>query len=117
MLFLAPEAHTRYENWDAVAADTVAHLRLMTGRWPSNTSLTTLIRDLTATSEPFRDMWNKGTVREKAEGTLHLMHPIVGHLEFEYHALVIPSRADRSLLTYVPEPASATEEALRVLGI
>ncbi len=116
MLFLAPDARARYTNWEAVAADTVAHLRLMTGRWPEDTGLMALIAELTDTSEAFKQVWNKGTVREKAEGTLHLMHPIVGRLEFEYHVLAVPSRPDRSLLTYVPVPGSPSEEALRVLG-
>lgn len=114
-LFLHPEARSRYVNWEAIASETVAQLRLMTGRRPGDAQLTALVTDLSTRSEPFRRLWNTGNVTEKRIGTAHIAHPLIGRLEFGYHMLTVPAQPDRSLLIYLPEPNSPTEEALRVL--
>ena len=114
-LFLHPEARARYENWAEIAAETVAQLRLMAGRWPGDARLTSLVGELAIRSEPFRQLWATGDVREKRVGMARIVHPVVGLLEFDYHALTVPARPDRSLLTYLARPGSATAEALAVL--
>ena len=114
-LFLHPEARSRYANWDEIAAETVAQLRLATGRRPDDTGLTSLVGELAIRSEPFRRLWATGDVREKRLGLVRLVHPIVGDLEFDYHVLTVPARPDRSLLTYLSRPGSPTAEALGVL--
>jgi transcriptional regulator with XRE-family HTH domain len=114
-LFLHPEARARYSNWDAIAADTVAQLRLSTGRWPDDRRLAALIGELAIRSEPFRRLWATGDVREKRLGVTRIAHPMAGVLEFEYQMLTVPARPDRSLLTYLPLPGSPTVEALGVL--
>ena len=52
---------------------------------------------------------------EKRAGAAHIVHRLVGTLEFDYHVLTVPARPDRSLFVYLPEPGSPTAEALRVL--
>jgi transcriptional regulator with XRE-family HTH domain len=114
-LFLVPEARTRYANWDAGADEVVAHLRLMTGRWPHDARLTSLIGELAIHSEEFRQLWSKGDVREKRAGVVKLLHPVAGPLEFNYQMLTVPARPDRFLLTYLPRAGSPTAEALQML--
>lgn len=114
-LFLHPDAQARYANWAEIAAETVAQLRLMAGRWPADARLTSLVGELAIRSEPFRQLWATGDVREKRVGIARIVHPVVGLLEFDYHALTVPARPDRSLLTYLARPGSATAEALAVL--
>lgn len=114
-LFLHPEARAGYSNWEALAAETVAQLRLSTGRWPADPQLAALIGELAIRSEPFRRLWATGDVREKRLGVARIAHPVVGMLEFDYHVLTVPARPDRSLFTYLPRPGSPTAEALRVL--
>jgi transcriptional regulator with XRE-family HTH domain len=114
-LFLHPEARSLYANWDAVAAETVAQLRLATGRRPHDPRLAALIGELSIRSDPFRHLWATGDVREKRLGTARLMHPVAGALEFDYQVLTVPARPDRSLITYLPRPATPTAEALAVL--
>ncbi|WP_060887976.1 helix-turn-helix transcriptional regulator [Streptomyces caniscabiei] len=114
-LFLHPEARSRYSNWEAIAAETVAQLRLLTGRRPDDAKLAALIGELAIRSEPFRRLWATGDVREKRLGVARIVHPVVGTLEFDYHVLTVPARPDRSLITYLPQPGSPTAEALGML--
>lgn len=114
-LFLHPEARSRYADWNEIAAETVAQLRLATGRRPDDAGLTALVGELAIRSEPFRRLWATGDVREKRLGVVRLAHPVVGNLEFDYHMLTVPARPDRSLLTYLPRPGSPTAEALGML--
>lgn len=114
-MFLRPEARARYANWEAIAAETVAQLRLLTGRRPDDAELAALVGELAIRSEPFRRMWATGDVREKRLGVTRIVHPLVGTLEFDYHMLTVPARPDRSLLTYLPRPGSPTAEALGML--
>ncbi|MGW2525220.1 helix-turn-helix transcriptional regulator [Streptomyces sp. NPDC001617] len=114
-LFLHPEARARYANWDAIAAETVAQLRLLTGRRPDDAKLAALVGELAIRSEPFRQLWATGDVREKRLGVARIVHPIVGALEFDYHTLTVPARPDRSLITYLPRLGSPTAEALGML--
>ena len=114
-LFLRPEARARYANWEAIAAETVAQLRLLTGRRPDDVELATLVGELSIRSEAFRRLWATGDVGEKRLGVARIVHPVVGVLEFDYHVLTVPARPDRSLLTYLPRPGSPTPEALGML--
>ncbi|WP_328223242.1 helix-turn-helix transcriptional regulator [Streptomyces sp. NBC_00104] len=114
-LFLHPEARARYSNWEAIATETVAQLRLLTGRRPDDAKLAALVGELAIRSEPFRRLWATGDVREKRLGVARIVHPLVGALEFDYHVLTVPARPDRSLLTYLPRPGSPTAEALGML--
>ncbi|MFE3850355.1 helix-turn-helix transcriptional regulator [Streptomyces griseorubiginosus] len=115
LLFLHPEARSRYANWEAMAAETVAQLRLLTGRRPDDAELAALVGELAIRSEPFRRLWATGDVREKRLGVTRIVHPVVGTLEFDYHMLTVPARPDRSLITYLPQPGSPTAEALKML--
>lgn len=114
-LFLTSDATMRYGNWQAAAEEVVAHLRLMTGRWPEDARLTSLIGDLVIHSDEFRQLWAKGDVCEKRVGVVLIRHRLVGPLEFDYHVLTVPARPDRSLLTYLPRPGTATAESLQML--
>ncbi|MDX3733410.1 helix-turn-helix transcriptional regulator [Streptomyces caniscabiei] len=114
-LFLHPEARARYANWEAMAAEAVAQLRLLTGRRPDDAELAALVGELAIRSEPFRRLWATGDVREKRLGIVRTVHPVVGTLEFDYHVLTVPARPDRSLVTYLPRPGSPTAEALKML--
>lgn len=114
-LFLHPEARRLYGNWQDIAAETVAQLRLSTGRSPNDARLATLIGELAIRSEPFRQLWAQGDVREKRVGAVQLTHPLVGAMTFQYHFLTVPARPDRALMTYLPEAGSPTADALAVL--
>jgi hypothetical protein len=55
-------------------------------------------------------------VREKASGTKRYHHPIVGELTLNFETLVPPGAPDQAMITYVAEPGSESETALRLLA-
>lgn len=114
-LFLTPDARARYGNWQAAAAEIVAHLQLLAGRWPDDARLTSLIGELSIRSNEFRQLWARADVREKRIGVVHLNHHVAGPLEFDYQVLTVPTRPDRSLLVYLPRPGTGTADALQML--
>ncbi|MEV3856722.1 helix-turn-helix transcriptional regulator [Streptomyces sp. NPDC050095] len=115
-VFLNPAARDLYPEWPAVAAETVAYLRLDAGRHPKDPRLATLVGELSLASEDFRRLWADHQVKEKTHGAKRLLHPLVGELALPYETLTVSGEPDQALVVYTPEPGSATEERLRMLG-
>jgi hypothetical protein len=116
LVFLDEGMQSRYPDWEEAARDTVAHLRLLAGRHPDDPALAELIGELSMKSEVFRRWWARHDVREKTHGTKRLVHPIVGPLTLSYETLALRGDPDQLLVTYVAEPGSDSETALRLLG-
>ncbi|MEW1675770.1 helix-turn-helix transcriptional regulator [Streptomyces noursei] len=115
-VFLDPRARELYPDWAAVAAETVAHLRLDAGQHPHDAQLTTLVGELSLRSEDFRRLWADHQVREKSYGVKRLHHPVVGELELPYETLAVPGEAGQLLVVYTAEPGSQTAERLQLLA-
>ncbi|PNE38269.1 helix-turn-helix transcriptional regulator [Streptomyces noursei] len=115
-VFLDPRAREVYPDWPAVAAETVAHLRLDAGNHPHDEQLATLVSELSLGSEDFRRLWADHLVKEKSYGTKRMLHPMVGELSLPYETLTVPGEPDQMLVVYTPEPGSQTEERLRLLA-
>ncbi|MFJ6393017.1 helix-turn-helix transcriptional regulator [Streptomyces sp. NPDC091972] len=115
-VFLDPAARDFYPEWPAVAAQSVAHLRILAAHHQEDRELTSLVGELSLKSEDFRRLWADHQVKECAYGVKRLQHPVAGLLVFPYETLTIPGDGDQSLLVYTPEPGSETEERLALLG-
>ncbi|MEV7071141.1 helix-turn-helix transcriptional regulator [Streptomyces sp. NPDC093990] len=115
-VFLDPAARDFYPEWPAVAAQSVAHLRILAAHHQDDRELTSLVGELSLKSEDFRRLWADHQVKECAYGVKRLQHPVAGLLVFPYETLTIPGDGDQSLLVYTPEPGSETEERLALLG-
>ncbi|KUJ66846.1 XRE family transcriptional regulator [Streptomyces albus subsp. albus] len=115
-VFLEPRTRELYPDWLAVAAETVAHLRLYAGNHPQDRRLATLVGELSLASEDFRRLWADHQVKEKSHGVKRLEHPVVGELRLPYETLTIPGEPDQVLVVYTPEPGSQAEERLRLLA-
>ncbi|MCX5333556.1 helix-turn-helix transcriptional regulator [Streptomyces sp. NBC_00140] len=115
-VFLDPAAHDFYPEWQAVAAQSVAHLRVQAGHHQDDRQLTALVGELSLKSEDFRRLWADHQVRECAYGVKRVQHPVAGRLVFPYESLTLPSDGDLTLLVYTPEPGSETAERLALLG-
>jgi transcriptional regulator with XRE-family HTH domain len=113
---LDPEARERTGDWEQIAAETVAMLRLEAGRCPQDRRLADLIGELTMNSTEFSTWWNDHRVLRRTHGTKHYRHPLVGDLYFSYESLQPPGDDNQTLCVYIPEPASATAESLRILS-
>ncbi|MFB8211748.1 helix-turn-helix transcriptional regulator [Streptomyces sp. NPDC056010] len=114
--FLAPGARELYPDWPAVAAETVAHLRLDAGLHPDDKELAALVGELSLKSEDFRRLWADHQVKAKTYGVKRMAHPVVGALTLPYETLAVPGEPDLSLVVYTPEPGSESAERIALLG-
>ncbi|MGW1184690.1 helix-turn-helix transcriptional regulator [Streptomyces drozdowiczii] len=114
--FLAPGARELYPDWPAVAAETVAHLRLDAGLHPDDKELAALVGELSVKSEDFRRLWADHQVKAKTYGVKRMVHPVVGELTLPYETLAVPGEPELSLVVYTPEPGSGTAERVALLA-
>ncbi|MFJ4535406.1 helix-turn-helix transcriptional regulator [Streptomyces tibetensis] len=115
-VFLDEAARSLYADWDQVAGDCLAMLRLYAGRHPDDPQLTELVGELSLHSDAFRRMWADHDVVAHTTGTKRLHHPLVGDLTLDYLVLAVEGDPDQTLTIYSPEPASPSAEALALLA-
>ncbi len=115
-VFLDEAARTLYADWERVAGDCLAMLRLYAGRHPDDPQLTELIGELSLHSDAFRRMWADHDVIAHTTGTKRLHHPLVGDLTLDYLVLAVEGDPEQTLTVYTPEPASPSAEALGLLA-
>ncbi|MHC3455970.1 helix-turn-helix transcriptional regulator [Streptomyces prasinus] len=115
-VFLDPHARELYRDWNRVAADTAAMLRLEAGRHPDDPALSALVGDLSIRSEEFRRFWSDNKVHRRTTGTKDYRHPLVGDLTVTYQALTPVDDPDQILFVYGTEPGSPSETSLRLLS-
>lgn len=101
-----------YRDWEAVAREHVAHLRVLHGRY----------RDLGAHIEEMRAdpafarLWDERPVARLRDRTLVLDHPRVGELRLSAVPVALPDApACCGLEAFTAEPGSPSEAALRRL--
>ncbi|MER5944868.1 helix-turn-helix transcriptional regulator [Streptomyces sp. NPDC001904] len=115
-VFLEPAARELYPQWAAVAAETVAHLRLDAGLHPGDPHLARLVGELSLASADFRRLWADHQVKRKTTGAKLMAHPVVGELVMPYETLTVSGEPDQALVVYTPEPGSVTADRLRTLA-
>jgi transcriptional regulator with XRE-family HTH domain len=114
-IFLDEGARTLYRDWDQVAAESVAYLRLSAGEDPDDAQLVELIGELSLHSDAFRRLWARHDVKSKTFGVKCFEHPQVGPLELDYESLKLPD-SDQVLVTYTAAPGSPSETGLQLLA-
>ncbi|MFF2555418.1 helix-turn-helix transcriptional regulator [Nocardia sp. NPDC058058] len=115
-LFLDPAAREFYVEWDEVAAATVAALRVTAATHPHDRDLTVLINELSTGSVEFDELWQTGEVAVRTHGSKSFRHPAIGILTLNYENLELPGDLRQRLVTFSPDPATATSAALQVLA-
>lgn len=115
-VFLDPHARELYQDWNDVAADTAAMLRVDAGKYPDDPMLSRLVGELSIHSTEFRRLWSRNRVHQRTTGTKNYHHPLVGDLTITYQALVLGTDADQTLLVYDTEPGSPSAHALQLLS-
>jgi transcriptional regulator with XRE-family HTH domain len=115
-MFLDPAARQLYVEWDQVAADTVAILRLELGRYPDDPALTALVDEVSAASPEFRRWWADHEVHAHTSGHKIYRHPVVGELTVDYQALQLPEDSEQTVFIYTAAVGSPSQEALRLLA-
>jgi transcriptional regulator with XRE-family HTH domain len=114
-VFLHPSARDVYVHWEGVAHDTVGVLRRAAAQHPDDQELEALVGELSVKSTEFARWWASADVHEKTHGVKRYAHPVVGELELRFETFALPGDPGQALLTYVAEPGSTSETALKLL--
>jgi transcriptional regulator with XRE-family HTH domain len=116
-ILLEPAARELYVDWDKIASEMVAILRLDSGAHPNDPRTTALVGELTVKSPEFVRWWSQHKVLDRTWGHKRFRHPVVGHLEIDYEALHLPGDPDQTLFIYrAPEDDATSTEALKLLA-
>jgi hypothetical protein len=111
---LEPAARDLYVDWDEATEVAVNGLREVAGIDMDDSRLHTLIEDLSASSDRFRELWARAGVGYRL-GIIHMRHPKVGDLHLHRNRLNVPHSGEQHLLIYYAEPGSESAEALERL--
>lgn len=116
MVFLRPESHDLFVDWEQKAIDIVCQLRYEAGCYPDDPRLSALVGELSVKSEEFGRLWATHDVKEKSHGLKRLRHPLVGDLALQFESFRMPSDSEQAMVMYHAEPGSVSAEALRLLA-
>lgn len=114
--FLQPGIREFYPDWETVAAETVAVLRLLTGKNPDGHALAGLVAQLSAESKEFRVLWEQHPVLERTYGVKRFHHHVAGNLELSFETFGVPGSSDQVLVTYSAPAGSVSDERLKILA-
>ncbi|WP_234320165.1 hypothetical protein [Streptomyces sp. SBT349] len=103
-------------DWERVAAEATAMLRLDAGRYPEDSRTAELVGELTMKSESFRRWLADHRVLVRTFGQKRLHHPQVGDLTIDYQAFTMPGQDDQTLFVYLPAQDRQSQEAWRLLA-
>ena len=116
-IYLHPEAARElFVDYDQIAKDAAAMLRLEAGRNPRDQALIELVGELSTRSEEFRRRWASQDVRYHRSGRKRLQHPVVGRLDLDFEALELPSEPGLAFNVYTAAAGTPTADALRMLA-
>lgn len=116
LAFLDQRIRSLYRDWERVAKECVAYLRMDAGRYPEDVALARLIGELSLKDEDFRHWWSTHRVRAQHSGRKHFLHPTAGELSLDFHVLDVRGTQDQTLLTYTAEPNSRSAQGLAFLS-
>lgn len=114
-MFLDSRSKEFFVEWETVADDFAAALRVESGRRPRDRYLNGLIGDLAAGSTEFSTRWARHNVRFHRSAHKRMRNPLVGEVELTGDALELPGDG-LTLIAYTAEPASQAEEQLAFLA-
>ncbi|RZK71013.1 MAG: transcriptional regulator, partial [Rhodococcus sp. (in: high G+C Gram-positive bacteria)] len=116
-VYLHPQAAEEFfVDYDTIARDAAAMLRLEAGRNPHDKALIALVGELSTQSELFRQRWASQDVRFHRSGRKRLRHPAVGQLDLDFEALELPSEPGLQLNIYTAAAGTPTADALKLLA-
>jgi transcriptional regulator with XRE-family HTH domain len=115
-VYLDPAAQDFFVDYDQIARDAAAMLRLEAGRNPHDDELIALIGELSTRSELFRQRWASQDVRFHRSGRKRLRHPVVGQLDLDFEAMELPSEPGLQLNIYTAAAGTPTADGLKLLA-
>ena len=115
-LYLDPAAQEFFVDWDRIANDAAAMLRLEAGRNPHDRALIELVGELSTRSELFRERWASHDVQYHRSGRKRLNHPVVGQLDLNFESMELPSEPGLTLNVYTAAADTPTSDGLKMLA-
>jgi transcriptional regulator with XRE-family HTH domain len=116
-VYLDPEAAEEFfVDYDRVADDGAAMLRLEAARNPHDRALIELVGELSTRSERFRRRWASQDVKFHPRGRKRLRHPVVGHLDLDSESMELSSAPGLQLYVYTAAAGTPTADALKLLA-
>jgi hypothetical protein len=116
-VYLNPDAAREFfVDYDRIANDAAAMLRLEAGRNPHDKALIELVGELSTRSELFRRRWAQHDVKFHRSGQKRLRHPVVGQLDLDFEGMEIPSSPGLYLNVYTAAAGTPSADALKLLA-
>src|SRR5688500_1268849 len=116
-VYLNPEAAQEFfVDYDRIADDAAAMLRLEAGRNPHDKALIELVGELSTRSERFRRRWASQDVKLHPRGRKRHRHPVVGHLDLDSESMELSSAPGLQLYVYTAAAGTPTADALKLLA-
>lgn len=116
-VYLNPtEAETFFVDYDQVARNAAAMLRMEVGRNPHDEELIALVGELSTCSELFRQQWASRDVRLKGHGSKRVNHPVVGRLDLNFESMDLPTEPGLQLNVYTAPAGGPTADGLALLA-
>jgi hypothetical protein len=101
-------------DWDEATDVAVSGLREAAGSDPDDPRVRSLVDELSAASERFRELWARADVGYRV-GVIHMRHPLVGDLYLHRNRFNIPHSGGQHMLVYRTDPGSDSAKALDAL--
>jgi hypothetical protein len=116
-VYLDPEtAGTFFVDYDRIASDVAAKLRMEAGRNPHDEALIALVGELSTRSELFRQRWASQDVRLHRSGHKRMHHPVVGRLDLDVESMELPADPGLLLTVYTAPAGTAAADGLALLA-
>ncbi|MEV6449170.1 helix-turn-helix transcriptional regulator [Amycolatopsis sp. NPDC051716] len=116
-VYLEPEAAEKFfVDYDRIAGDVAAKLRMEAGRNPHDQELIALVGELSTRSELFRQRWASQDVRFHRSGRKRVHHPVVGRLDLDVESMELPADPGLLLNVYTAAAGTAAADGLALLA-
>ncbi|WP_308217332.1 helix-turn-helix domain-containing protein [Streptantibioticus silvisoli] len=116
MVFRDPAARTFFGEWQSSARMAVARLRASSTRYPDDPRIAGIVRELSAGSADFAELWSAHELRLSplpSEQLLH--HPLVGDLHLYCSTFEIVTAPGQHMLIFTPRPGSRSARRIEQL--
>jgi transcriptional regulator with XRE-family HTH domain len=114
-VYLDPAARDFFVDFDRIARDAAAMLRLEAGSNTHDTDLIALVGELSTRSELFRQHWASHDVKFHRSGKKRLNHPAVGVLDLDFESVELPSEPGLRVDIYTAAADTPTADGLKLL--
>ena len=116
-VYLHPdEAKAFFVDYDHVARNAAATLRMELGRTPHDEDLVALVDELSTASAVFRQQWASQDVRLHGHGSKRVDHPVVGRLDLNFESLDLPTDPGLQLNVYTVAAGGPAADGLALLA-